>query len=125
MAEEQKICNDIGLTGCVALALATVTIYIRSIYRIAELQGGFAGKIANDQASFMIFEGPMIIIAVTALTVFHPGRVFGGLWKASGQGSKGTAKYSKAGAYRLDGDQEELAQREGKNNFQVRESSPF
>ena len=75
----------------------------------------------------MIFEGPMIIIAVTALTVFHPGRVFGGLWKASGQGSKGAAKYSKDGSYMLDGDQTELSQRERerKSDFQVRESSPF
>ncbi len=109
----------------IAIALATVTIYIRSIYRIAELQGGFAGKIANDQASFMIFEGPMIIIAVVALTMFHPGRVFGGLWKASGQGNKGAPRYSKSGAYVLDGDDEELTQRERKNGFQVRESSPF
>lgn len=73
----------------------------------------------------MIFEGPMIIIAVTALTLFHPGMVFSGLWKASGQGNKGTIKYSKNGAYMLDGDNEELTQRERKNGFQVREDSPF
>ena len=74
----------------------------------------------------MIFEAPMINIAVSALTVFPPGRVFGGLWKASGQGSKGAAKSSKDGAYMLAGDQEELTQRERerKNGFQVRESSP-
>ena len=100
-------------------------IYIRSIYRIAELQGGFSGKIANNQASFMIFEGPMIIIAVTALTIFHPGRVFNGLWKASGHGNKGVANYSKDGAFVLDGDHEELTERERKNGFQVREESPF
>ena len=33
----------------------------------------------------MIFEGPMIIAAVVALTVFHPGICFGGTgaWKAT------------------------------------------
>lgn len=71
----------------------------------------------------MVFEGPMIIIAVTALTVFHPGRVFDGLWKESGHGSKGVATYSKKGAFVLDGDQEELTPRDGKNGFQVRESA--
>ncbi|KAF6233173.1 hypothetical protein HO173_008717 [Letharia columbiana] len=108
----------------VAIALATVMIYIRSIYRIAELQGGFSGKIANNQASFMIFEGPMIIIAVTALTVFHPGGVFGNLWKTSGHGNRGAAKYPKSVAIMLDGDNEELTQRERKNGFQVRERGP-
>ena len=65
----------------------------------------------------------MIIIAVTALTVFHPGRVFDGLWKQSGYGSKVFAKYSNNGAFVLDGDHEELTQRDRKNDFQVRESA--
>lgn len=65
----------------------------------------------------------MIIIAVTALTIFHPGRVFDGLWKESGRGSKGVAKYAKNGAFVLDGDHEELTQRDGKSGFQVRESA--
>lgn len=99
-------------------------IYIRSIYRIAELQGGFSGEIANNQASFMIFEGPMIIIAVTVLTVFHPGGVFGNLWKASGHGNRGAAKFPKNAAIMLNGDNEELTQRERKNDFQVRERGP-
>ena len=34
----------------------------------------------------MIFEGPVIILAVTAMTVYHPGRVFGDLWMSAGQG---------------------------------------
>ena len=65
---------------------ATVLIFIRSIYRVAELWEGFGGKLANDEATFMIFEGPMIILAVTAMTVFHPGRIFGDLWVPAGQG---------------------------------------
>ena len=73
----------------------------------------------------MIFEGPMIIIAVTALTIFHPGRVFDGLWKASGQGHKGATKYSKNGTFMLDGDHEELTEAERKNGFRVGESPPL
>jgi hypothetical protein len=35
----------------------------------------------------MIFEGPLVILAVGAMTAFHPGRVFGAdLWIAAGKG---------------------------------------
>ena len=60
-----------------AIAVATVTIYIRCVFRVAELKDGFGGKLANDQTAFMILEGPMIIIATVALTVCHPGIAFG------------------------------------------------
>lgn len=67
-----------------ALALATLSVFIRCVYRVAELQGGFGGSIANNQTLFMIFEGPMIIIATVALTVFHPGIAFAGRWSEAG-----------------------------------------
>lgn len=61
-----------------ALGAAVVLIFIRSVYRVAELQQGFNGPIANDEVSFMILEGPMIFLAVLAMTVLHPGIAFGG-----------------------------------------------
>ncbi|RDW56716.1 hypothetical protein BP6252_14009 [Coleophoma cylindrospora] len=64
----------------IALFLATFFIFVRSIFRCAELSGGFAGSLANDQASFMILEGVMIILAMACLTVWHPGRI----WTKSG-----------------------------------------
>ncbi|CAF9943749.1 MAG: hypothetical protein ALECFALPRED_001191 [Alectoria fallacina] len=64
----------------IALVIATLTIFIRSCFRVAELHGGFNGKLANDQVSFMILEGAMVVIASVALTVWHPGLVFGGFW---------------------------------------------
>lgn len=63
-----------------ALATAILLIFIRSVYRVAELQQGFNGPIANDEMSFMILEGPMIILAVFAMTVLHPGIAFDGKW---------------------------------------------
>lgn len=63
-----------------ALGLATLTIFVRSIFRCAELSGGFHGKLANQQISFMVLEGCMIILAVTSLTIFHPGFAFQGRW---------------------------------------------
>jgi hypothetical protein len=69
-----------------ALLAATILIFVRSIYRVAELWDGFNGKLANEEATFMVFEGPMIILAVAALTVLHPGRVFADLWVPAGKG---------------------------------------
>ncbi|KAI9670249.1 MAG: hypothetical protein M1831_006463 [Alyxoria varia] len=60
-----------------AIALSTITIFIRCCYRVAELQAGFAGDLANDEVLFMILEGPMVFIAVLALTFFHPGIGYG------------------------------------------------
>lgn len=75
-----------------SLFAATILIYVRCIYRVAELWEGFSGRLANDEVTFMIFEGPLIILAVTALTAFHPGRVFGDLWAPAGKGMRSMGK---------------------------------
>ena len=63
-----------------ALGLATLTIFTRSVFRCAELSGGFHGPLANQEVTFMILEGAMISIAVISLTVCHPGLVFKNAW---------------------------------------------
>ncbi|OAP63383.1 hypothetical protein AYL99_02610 [Fonsecaea erecta] len=69
----------------VGIAIAVLTITARSCYRLAELQDGFSGALANNELVFMILEGPMIITAVVALTVWHPGVVLGArLWADAG-----------------------------------------
>ncbi|KIW83722.1 hypothetical protein Z517_02968 [Fonsecaea pedrosoi CBS 271.37] len=69
----------------ISIAIAVLTITVRSCYRLAELKDGFHGHLANDEATFMIFEGPMIIIAVAVLTIWHPGIVLGAqLWEDAG-----------------------------------------
>ncbi len=67
----------------VALCLSTLTIFIRSCFRVAELSGGFRGPLANNETSFMILEGAMIIIATSCLTFLHPGISFQGAWTAA------------------------------------------
>ncbi|KAJ5593842.1 RTA1 domain protein [Penicillium hispanicum] len=63
--------------------LATVCIYIRSVFRVAELSGGFDSHLANDQTTFMVLEGAMISIATIALSTWgHPGIGFQGEWEA-------------------------------------------
>ena len=72
----------------IALVIVTVAIWIRYIYRVAELQGDFGGKVTNNEVVFMTFEGLLIIISVTLLSVFHPGGLFSDLRVTTGQGKK-------------------------------------
>ncbi|KAJ3014403.1 hypothetical protein HKX48_005181 [Thoreauomyces humboldtii] len=73
----------------ISLAAATVCIFVRCIFRVSELAGGFSGAEANNQTLFMLLEGPEIITACALLAVYHPGRIFGAdgwdatNWKAS------------------------------------------
>ena len=64
-----------------AIALATITIFVRSCFRVAELKGGFNGTLANNQVLFMVLEGAMVSIAAIAVTLLHPGPVFKDCWK--------------------------------------------
>jgi hypothetical protein len=72
-----------------ALLVATFTILVRSVFRVAELSGGFHGSLANNEPSFMVLEGAMIAIATGCLTVLHPGLVFQGSWEAANFKFKG------------------------------------
>ncbi|KAK8062135.1 Sphingoid long-chain base transporter RSB1 [Apiospora hydei] len=71
-----------GLIG--ALVAAVFLIIVRSVYRLAELQGGFHGKLANNEVVFMIIEGPMVILACAVLIAFHPGLALKGYWDMKG-----------------------------------------
>ncbi|KAK3367408.1 putative RTA1 domain protein [Lasiosphaeria ovina] len=66
----------------IAVVVATVCIFIRCVFRVAELSEGFNGKLANQQESFMVLEGLMMALAAIALTVYNPGRGFQGKWAA-------------------------------------------
>lgn len=80
----------------VALTLATGCIFTRSIYRVIELAQGWHGDLIANQRYFIVLEGVMVIIAVVALNVFHPGRCFregyhGDITKALSRKKGGTA----------------------------------
>lgn len=57
----------------VGVATAWFTIYIRCVYRIIEMAGGWGNSIMKDEPSFIALEGAMILIAAICQTVFHPG----------------------------------------------------
>ena len=67
-----------------ALATATISILIRTCFRVAELHDGYGGRLANDQVLYMILEPVMITIAVLALTIGHPGPILGTVWQTNG-----------------------------------------
>jgi RTA1 like protein len=72
-----------------ALGLATLTVFVRSVFRCVELREGFRGKLANREVTFMVLEGAMIVIAVAMLTIWHPGRAFRGKWQEAGWSLRG------------------------------------
>ncbi len=71
------------LTYHPALLVSTVAILVRSCFRVAELSAGFHGALANNETTFMVLDGVMIIAAITVLTVLHPGVAFQGHWAAA------------------------------------------
>ncbi|PLN82074.1 RTA1-domain-containing protein [Aspergillus taichungensis] len=63
-----------------ALAIATVAVFARSVFRCVELSQGFGGKLAGNEITYMVLEGAMIALAVVVLTFFHPGWVWNVYW---------------------------------------------
>ncbi|GJC82799.1 sphingoid long-chain base transporter RSB1 [Colletotrichum liriopes] len=55
-----------------ALALATVCVFVRCVFRVVELSGGWTGPLMGRQDLFVGFEGVMIAAAVLALNLSHP-----------------------------------------------------
>jgi hypothetical protein len=86
--------NSIKFKGfLVALTLATICIFWRSVYRVAELAEGWTGHLIKQQWLFVGFEGVMVIVACFALNVFNPAFAFpGGM---QGAGGLGTSKKMK------------------------------
>ncbi|OIW31238.1 RTA1-domain-containing protein [Coniochaeta ligniaria NRRL 30616] len=77
----------------VALGLATIGIFWRSVYRVAELSRGWSGPLMYRQDLFIGFEGVMIAVACLVLNVFHPSLCFKELMDgAGGIGSKKKAR---------------------------------
>jgi hypothetical protein len=77
-------CSQLFKFFLYGLMTATITIFVRSSYRIVELSGGFRSHLfTSDEAVFMIFEGLMIVIATSCLTVLHPAVCFQGAFASA------------------------------------------
>ncbi|PGH32084.1 hypothetical protein GX50_05153 [[Emmonsia] crescens] len=75
--ESQKVWGNTKFRRfLISLAISFFVIFARCTYRIAEMAGGWANHIMQDEISFVILEGVMCIIAAILLTTFHPGTHF-------------------------------------------------
>lgn len=59
-----------------AVSVAYIAIFIRCIYRIAEMAGGWGNHIMQDEPSFLVLDATLVLVAVFLLTFFHPGLLF-------------------------------------------------
>jgi hypothetical protein len=60
----------------VGMLVASLAIYVRCVYRIAELAGGWANEIMRDEVGYIVLDGVMCCIAIIPLTVCHPAFFF-------------------------------------------------
>ncbi|KAJ7120225.1 RTA1-like protein [Mycena epipterygia] len=56
-----------------ALAFSTTTLFIRSVYRIIELSGGWNGRVIHTEVYFNVLDGGMVVLAIFTLNFAHPG----------------------------------------------------
>jgi len=80
-----------------ALSFATLCIFTRSVYRVAELSEGWNGRLIKTQSYFIGLEGAIVGLGVLALNAFHPGLCFregydSGSGGCCGRRSKGGAR---------------------------------
>ncbi|GMF01186.1 unnamed protein product [Ambrosiozyma monospora] len=59
-----------------SICAAIVLIYVRSVYRVAEMSQGWGSKIMNNETLFLILDSAMCILAVILLTLFYVGWSF-------------------------------------------------
>ncbi|GME85478.1 unnamed protein product [Ambrosiozyma monospora] len=59
-----------------SICSAILLIFIRSIYRVAEMADGFGSAIMHNETLFLVLDGVMCVIAIVLLTVFYPGFAF-------------------------------------------------
>ncbi|KAJ7171191.1 RTA1-like protein [Mycena filopes] len=64
-------------TMIAALSFSTLVLFIRSIYRIIELSGGWNGPVIQTEVYFIVLDGGMVSLASYTLNIFHPGRLLG------------------------------------------------
>ncbi|KAF7300384.1 hypothetical protein HMN09_00921800 [Mycena chlorophos] len=81
-----------------ALMFSNTVFFIRSVYRLIELAGGWEGRIIHTQVYFTVLDGGMIALAILTWNVVHPGLFFpskpppGMGMGMSGEGGEGEGK---------------------------------
>lgn len=61
----------------IATYVSFAFVFTRSVYRVVELAEGWYGNLLQHEAYLLVLDGLMMLIAITILTVFYPGFVWG------------------------------------------------
>jgi len=81
--EEEKFRHESGgsgrltrkqMTFVVALFIAALAVYLRTIFRLAETAQGVFGELMTHEGYFAGLEFVPIVVAVVVLNIWHPGR---------------------------------------------------
>jgi hypothetical protein len=75
-----------------ALSLATLLIFTRCVFRVAELSHGWHGRLIQKQNYFVGLESAIVCVAVLLLNLFHPSFCFGESGNPASSRSKSRAR---------------------------------
>lgn len=64
----------------VVLALSTILVLTRSVFRMIEMAQGWEGELIQREMLFFVLEGLMVVCAVVVLNIWHPGMAMAGEW---------------------------------------------
>ncbi|OBS21758.1 hypothetical protein FPOA_08095 [Fusarium poae] len=62
---------------CIAFSVATILVYLRTIFRLAETAEGLGGHLYSNEIYFACLEFAPIAVAVILFAIWHPGRCVG------------------------------------------------
>ncbi|KAF2397974.1 RTA1-domain-containing protein [Trichodelitschia bisporula] len=79
-----------------ALAFATLCVFTRSVYRVAELSEGWTGHLIETQRYFIGLEGAVLVVGILGLNVFHPGWCFREDVVAGAEGTRSVSESEKS-----------------------------
>jgi len=71
------ICTEKIKHMAYAMVFMTTCLLVRAIYRTIELSGGWSGRVISTQVYFNALDGAMVVLAVYAMNLAHPGRLLG------------------------------------------------
>ncbi|KAF3801371.1 Protoporphyrin uptake protein 1 [Colletotrichum gloeosporioides] len=75
-----------------ASAAAFIAIFIRCIYRLPEMAGGWGNPLMRKEEEFIVLDGMMIAVACLLVSIAHPGIFFPAISSREGETSKTQAK---------------------------------
>ncbi|CAI7631712.1 unnamed protein product [Penicillium manginii] len=62
---------------CLSFSVATIMVYLRTVFRLAETAEGLGGKLSTHEVYFACLEFAPIALVVLLLAIWHPGRCIG------------------------------------------------